>query len=73
MPNGKSIMHSTTHIRIDVIKDERIVMRFVRKYKVNNDTAHTHAQKWGKSRALEKGLKQFTINTKTMKELCQQQ
>ena len=54
-------------IRIDVEVDKQIVRRFVRNYKVKNETAHTHAQKWGKSRAEKQEFGQFTIHTKTMK------
>ena len=54
-------------IRIDIEVDKRVVRRFVRSYRVKNDTAHTHAQKWGRSRAEEQGLGEYIIHTKTMK------
>lgn len=54
-------------IIIEIEVDKQIVRRFVRNYRVKSSTAHSHAQKWGKSKAEEEGMERFTVHTKTMK------
>ena len=53
-------------IVIEIEVDKQIVRRFVRNYRVKSSTAHSHAKKWGKSKAEEEGIEQFTVHTKKL-------
>lgn len=53
-------------IRIDVIQDKQVVLRFTRKYKCSDEQAHNFAQRWGRKQAQDQGIDYTTIHTKTM-------